>query len=81
MRRDLESNKMLEGMVDVAIRDAHGADISYIGLAIGAYPRIVDDRRQELAISRLSQQVGAKVRRKRPKQPIIPGLLDEAAQG
>jgi hypothetical protein len=77
MRRDLESNKLLEDMVDKAV--TRGAT-DHIKIAQKAYPRIASDRRRELTISRLAQQIKAKLRRKLPKQPSIPGLLDDAAQ-
>jgi hypothetical protein len=79
VRRDPQSNKLLDEMVTAAIAKEGYPD--HIKLAQKAYPKTVSRRRRELTISRMAEQFRSKLRRKLPKQsnqPIIPGLLGEA---
>lgn len=71
MERDRVSNDLLDKMVAKADRHA-----DHLRLAINAYVRIKAPRRRELTISRIAQQLKAKLRRKW-KEPVIPGLLDD----
>jgi hypothetical protein len=80
MQRDIPSNELLNDMVAKALADGRVYPMSHIMLAYAAYPKIQSKRRRELTVSRLAQQIGAKLRRKLPKppkHPTIPGLLDE----
>lgn len=73
MERDSKSNEVLNEMVDAAIKEGRH---DHFELARKAFPKIKPKRRRELSISRLSQQLCAKFRRKF-KQPVIPGLLKD----
>lgn len=75
MRRDSESNELLNAMVEIAIKEGRS---DHNKVAEDIYRKIAPKRRRELTISRLGQQARAKFRRKLPKQPVIPGLEDEA---
>jgi hypothetical protein len=75
MKRDKRANDALDALVKQACVGIPVHEVDHNVLARKAFTKTARPRRRELTISRLAQQLRAKLRRKaRAEQPIIPGL-------